>query len=63
MYNQKFKYNIKGDDVDTGIIDGNNKIVIIIPGQNTGVYGYEGRYLELSKHINNKFGATISIFV
>jgi len=60
-YDQKFKYSITNEEVDIGIIDGNNTIVLIIPGQNTGLYGYEDRYLKLSKHINSKYGATVII--
>ncbi len=60
-YDQKFKYKITNEEVDIGIVDGNNTIVLIIPGQNTGLYGYEDRYLKLSKHINSKYGATVII--
>jgi len=60
-YNEEFKYLVKGREVNIGIIDGNNTIVLIVPGQNTGIFGYEDRYLKLSKRINKKYGSTVVI--
>ena len=60
-YDQKFKYTVANEDVDIGVVDGNNTIVLIIPGQNTGLYGYEDRYLKLARHLNNKYHATVIV--
>lgn len=60
-YDQNFNYTISGHKVNIGIIDGNNVIVLVIPGQNTDIYGYENRYLKLSKKLNNEYGATVII--
>ena len=60
-YDQEFKYIISGYKVNIGIMDGSNVIVLIIPGQNSGIYGYENRYLKLSKKLNKEYGATVII--
>jgi len=60
-YDQEFTFSIKERKVNIGIIDGDNTIVLIIPGQNTGIFGYKNRYLKLSKQINEKYGPTVII--
>ena len=61
-YDQEFEVVIYDKKVDVGIIDGDNTIVIIVPGQNSNIYGYNKRYLKLSNKINYKYGSTIIIF-
>jgi len=60
-YDQEFEYIINSYKVNIGVMDGSNVIVLVIPGQNSGIYGYENRYLKLSKKLNKEYGATVII--
>lgn len=60
-YNEEFEYNIKDKNVNIGIINGNNTIVLIIPGYKTNIYGYNNRYSKLANKINGKYKATVII--
>lgn len=45
--------------INYGIIKGNNKILFIKAGQDGSMYGYENKYLRMSKRINEKYGYTV----
>lgn len=51
-----YKENI---EIKYGIINGNNKIVLIKAGQDGSNYGYENKYLKMAINLNNKFGCTV----
>lgn len=61
-YEEEFNIDIGDKNINVGIISGDNLIVVIIPGQNSDIYGYENRYLKLSNKINTKYGASVIIF-
>jgi len=59
----KFDYIFERDYHDTiiqyGIIEGNNKILLIKPGLNGSLTGYKDKYYNLATYINETYGYTI----
>lgn len=53
---KKFDDNI---NIDYGIVNGNNTILFIKAGQDGSMYGYENKYLQIAKRINEKYGYTV----
>ena len=45
--------------IEYGIINGNNTIVFIKPGQDGSMYGYKNKYLFLAKKLNKKYNCTV----
>ena len=45
--------------IDYGIVKGNETIIFIKTGQNGSIYGYNNKYLNIAKSLNNKYGYTI----
>lgn len=60
-YDHVFDYQINNKKVNIGVLNGNNTIVLVIPGQNTDIYGYEERYLKLSTKMNKDYGVSVII--
>ena len=58
-----FDYIFENDYKDTifeyGIINGNNKILLIKPGLNGYLLGHNNKYYHLAKSINEKYGYTV----
>ena len=50
---------IDGEEVNYGIIEGNNTILLIKAGQDGSMYGYENKYLTIARNINKEFGYTV----
>ncbi len=53
---KKFDDNI---NIDYGIVNGDNTILFIKAGQDGSMYGYENKYLQIAKRINEKYGYTV----
>lgn len=45
--------------IQYGIIKGNNKILLIKPGQDGSLLGYKNKYYNLAKYVNEKYGFTV----
>ena len=45
--------------IEYGIIEGNNTIVFIKSGQNGSIYGYNNKYIKMSKRLNKKYKCTV----
>lgn len=45
--------------IDYGIIEGNNIIVFIKAGQNGSLYGYQNKYINMAKRLNQKYGCSV----
>ncbi len=45
--------------IEYEIIDGNNIILLIKPGQNGSLRGYNDKYINLANYINQKYGYTV----
>lgn len=45
--------------IEYGIIKGNNTIVLIKPGQDGSLNGYENKYLKIAKDLNEKYNCTV----
>ena len=54
-----FSKTIDGEEVNYGIIEGNNTILLIKAGQDGSMYGYENKYLTIARNINKEFGYTV----
>lgn len=52
----KFGNNIT---IDYGIVEGNNTIIFIKPGQDGSLYGYQNKYIKMAKRLNEKYGCSI----
>lgn len=48
-----------GKKIEYGIIKGNNKILFIKPGQDGILTGYNDKYYNLAKYVNEKYGYTV----
>lgn len=48
-------------DIEYGIIEGNNTIVLIKVGQNGTIYGYENKYLHIATQLHAQFGYTVMV--
>ena len=58
----RFDYNeIKqgNNNVDYGIVRGNNLIILIKVGMHGTIYGFENKYLQIAEILNKKFGCTV----
>ena len=47
------------DETDYGIIDGSNIIVFIKAGLLGSCYGYENKYLQIGRNLNEKYGCSV----
>ena len=61
MFDKVLERNFNNINIDYGIINGNNNIVLIKTGREGTIYGYNNKYLELAKYINSKYGSTIFV--
>jgi len=61
MFDEVLERNFNNINIDYGIINGNNNIVLIKTGREGNIYGYKNKYLELAKYINSKYGSTIFV--
>lgn len=50
-----------GTDITYGIIHGNNTIVFIKTGMKGSIYGYQNKYLKISKELNNNHNCTVIV--
>lgn len=55
----KFRRTIDNEEVNYGIIVGNDTILLIKAGQDGSMYGYENKYLTIARNINKEFGYTV----
>lgn len=46
-------------DIQYGIIEGNETILLIKVGQNGGVYGFEDKYLKIANQMHEQYGYTV----
>lgn len=60
-YDKEYELLIQNKKVHIGIVNGNNTILLIIPGFKSDIYGYNKRYLKLSKKINKNNKVTVVI--
>lgn len=49
----------KGNEIEYGVIDGNNTIIFIKAGMDGNCYGYEDKYIKIGRSLNAKHGCTI----
>ena len=47
--------------IEYGIIKGNNKVLYIKVGNGGSIYGYNNKYIEISKDANEKVGCTVIV--
>lgn len=50
---------IDNEEVNYGIIEGNNTILLIKAGQDGSMCGYQNKYLTIAHNINKKYGYTV----
>ena len=54
-----FEHDYYGKTLQYGIMNGSNKILLIKPGLDGSVVGDNGKYYNLAKYINKKYGYTV----
>ena len=54
-----FSKTIDNKEVNYGIIEGNNTILLIKAGQDGSMYGYQNKYLTIANNINKNYGYTV----
>ena len=47
--------------IEYGIVKGSGCILLIKVGRDGDIYGYENKYLKISKNINEKYGFSIVV--
>lgn len=45
--------------IDYGIVEGDNIIIFIKPGQNGSLYGYQNKYIKMARRLNEKYGCSV----
>lgn len=45
--------------IDYGIVEGDNIIIFIKPGQNGSLYGYQNKYIKMARKLNEKYGCSV----
>ncbi len=60
-YDKEYELQIQNKKPCIGVINGNNTILMIIPGFKSDIYGYNQRYLKLARKINTNYGVTVVI--
>lgn len=58
-FDKVFSRKVNGCDVEYGLMNGSNTIFVIKAGLNGSLYGYENKYLDIAKDINEKYGYTV----
>ena len=51
----------RNDEIEYGIIHGNNTIVFIKVGLKGSIYGYKNKYLRIAKKLNKEHGCTVIV--
>ena len=59
MADLKFDDEFGNCGIEYGIVNGNNTIVFIKPGQDGSLYGYNNKYIKMAKRLNNKYGCSV----
>ncbi len=54
-----FSKTIDNEEVNYGIIEGNNTVLFIKAGQDGSMYGYQNKYLTIANNINKNYGYTV----
>ena len=54
-----FSKTINNEEVNYGIIEGNNTVLFIKAGQDGSMYGYQNKYLTIANNINKNYGYTV----
>jgi hypothetical protein len=57
-------YEVKYDDSTTlkyGVVNGSNKVLLIVGGQDCSIYGYENKYLKMAYKYNEEYGVTVVV--
>ena len=52
---------ISKDQVNIGYIPGSSKVLFIKTGQDSSIYGYENKYLDLAIEVNKKYGCSVFV--
>lgn len=52
---------IKENKIEYGIINGNNKLFYIKVGNGGNIYGYDNKYLKISKQIHKEYGCSVLV--
>ena len=59
MIDLKFDNEFDNSGINYGIVNGNNTIVFIKPGQDGSLYGYNNKYIKMAKRLNTKYGCSV----
>lgn len=58
-FDKEIHSNFNDEIIDYGIVEGNNIIVFIKAGQDGSLYGYQNKYIKMTRRLNKKYGCSV----